>query len=270
LRDFGELRFIVLSDVVPLENLSGQTSSYLHRHPLRYASARQIPHRRPAKVVPEFTGEPGLLTSPAPSALENVRSRVPCLWNRRVTSLLLRYFWQLGVHVIPGLGTHGVNVLARPKLTGVIQAAHANGHQLWCRAGQAKEWRPALAAEGPPSRMPTGRGEREVLRAPPHDSEGRFGHAQDGGKGTARLALTIPTVTMEREEWSCRTFIANRAARAATREGSRHRHIFPLLPSGITSGERTAAFSLSSRPLPVPPTTPSLRPRARTQTLRRQ
>lgn len=45
-------------------------SSYLHRDTLRCASAHQIPHCRPAKVVSEFTGEPGILTSPAPRLIE--------------------------------------------------------------------------------------------------------------------------------------------------------------------------------------------------------
>jgi hypothetical protein len=55
----------------------------------------------------------------------------------------LRHFGQGGVHGIPGLGTHRVNILAEPKRTGVVQAADANGYQIRPGAGQAEERRPA-------------------------------------------------------------------------------------------------------------------------------
>jgi len=137
------------------------------------------------------------------------------------------------IHGIPRLGTHRVNILAGPKRTRVVQAADANGHQVRCRAGQAKERRPARGTEGPPGRLPAGRRKREVLWAPLRDGEGRFGHAQHRGKRTARLALTIPTVTIEGEEWFGRTFIANRPTGAAASEGSSHKR-----PPGVVVRQR--------------------------------
>src|SRR5215813_14158492 len=101
----------------------------------------------------------------------------------------------------------------------VVQAAHADGHQLGRDAGQAEERRPAGGAEGPRGRVPAGRREREVLWGSLHDAEGRFGHAQDRGKGSARLALTIPTVTIEGEEGRGRTFIADRPTGTAAGKG---------------------------------------------------
>ena len=60
---------------------------------------------------------------------------------------------------------------------------------------------------------------------PVREREGRFVHDQDRSKCTASLALTIPTVTIEGQEWLGRTFIANHTTGAAIRKRSRHRTI---------------------------------------------
>jgi hypothetical protein len=71
--------------------------------------------------------------------------------------------------------------------------------------------------------------DREVLRAPVSYGESRFGYGQDRGKCTASLALTIPTVTIEREKRFRRTFIVNRATGAAARERCGHKSVPPFV-----------------------------------------
>src|SRR5438309_5465276 len=134
-----------------------------------------------------------------------------------------RHLGKVRVHVIPWLGTRGVDVPARPELTRVVQTTGSNSHDVYPGAWFAKKRRPALGAEKPPSRMTTVRLDVEVLRPALRQCERCSGHGENWGKGTPSLSLTIPTVTVQRKEWGRRTLIANRTTGTATSERGRHR-----------------------------------------------
>src|SRR5207244_13484552 len=114
------------------------------------------------------------------------------------------------VHVIPWLGTRGVDVPARPEFTRVVQTTGSNSHHVYPGAWFAKKRRPALRAEGAPSRVTTVRLDVEVLQAALRQCERRSGHGEERGKGTPGLSLTVPTVPVQRKEWRRRTLLPNR------------------------------------------------------------
>src|SRR5438093_7071184 len=128
------------------------------------------------------------------------------------------------VHVIPWLGTRSVDVPTRSELTRVVQTTRSNRHDVYPGAWFAEKRRPALGAEGPPSRMTTVRLEVEVLWAALRHCERRSGHGEDWSKGTPCLSLTIPTVTVQRKERGRGTLIANRTTGTSTRQRGSHRN----------------------------------------------
>src|SRR3989442_8201670 len=64
----------------------------------------------------------------------------------------LRQVW---VHVIPGLGTRGVDVLAGAERTRIVQTARSNRDDLRRRPGYPEQRRSAVAAKRPPSGVST-------------------------------------------------------------------------------------------------------------------
>src|SRR5207249_7087473 len=71
---------------------------------------------------------------------------------------------QLWVHAIPGLGTRGVDVLAGPECTRVVQTARSNRDHLGRRAGEPEQGRSAVAAKRPRCGVSAICGELEVFR----------------------------------------------------------------------------------------------------------
>src|SRR5215467_12898638 len=136
-----------------------------------------------------------------------------------------RRLGQAWVHVIPWLSTHREDVLAGAEFTRIVQAARSNRHHVRPGTRFAEERRPALSAEDPASHVAAVRLHVEVLRTPLRQSERCSGYGEDGRKGTPGLSLTIPTMTVQREEWLRPTFVPNSAAGAAT--GERRRHCDP-------------------------------------------
>src|SRR2546428_13061619 len=94
--------------------------------------------------------------APSASAVSAVRWRAHIAGTGRWQWLRLwqpRHLGKVRVHVIPWLGTRGVDVPARSELTRVVQTTGSNRHDVYPGAWFAKKKRPALRAEGPPSRM---------------------------------------------------------------------------------------------------------------------